>query len=151
MVIRTWTDVYDTYSPSLFDSLCKTEKPQRVFKAVDLERANLVRCLVCQIMNDAATSWQFLTEKNRKRQAKEKGKGFQLDLVLFEVLALWMGKQHIIRHHRVLFHVASWKGCYWVFERDLWYVRCSMPCERIELMIWVNMCFDACFYQTNVL
>lgn len=58
-------------------------------------------------------------------------------------LALWMGKQHIIRHHSVLFHVASWKGCYWVFEGDLWYVRCSLPCERIRLTIWVNMCMSA--------
>ncbi len=52
-------------------------------------------------------------------------------------------KQHIIRHHSVLFHVASWKGCYWVFEGVLWYVRCSVPCERIKLMIWVNMCASA--------
>ena len=67
-------------------------------------------------------------------------KCFQLDLAFFEVCLYEWGKRHIMRRHSVLFHVVSWKGCYWVFEGVLWYVRCSMPCERIKLMIWVNMC-----------
>lgn len=66
-------------------------------------------------------------------------KASYLILSLFEVGPCERGKRRIIRHHSVLFHVASWRGCYWVFEGDLWYVRCSVPYEKSQLMIWVRV------------
>lgn len=66
-------------------------------------------------------------------------KASYLILSVFEVGPCERGKRRIIRHHSVLFHVASWRGCYWVFEGDLWYVRCSVPCEKSQLMIWVSV------------
>lgn len=81
MVIRTWPDVRNTCSHSLFDCLQVRETPESVCVCgvVDLKTANLVRCFVCQIMNDPNTSWSFLTE-TREHQAKGTVKGFQLGL-----------------------------------------------------------------------
>lgn len=66
-------------------------------------------------------------------------KASYLILSMFDVGPCERGKRRIIRHHSVLFHVASWRGCYWVFEGDLWYVRCSVPYEKSQLMIWVSV------------
>lgn len=118
--------------------------PQRVCKVAYLERVcKSAEASVC------AKLWMTLQPTDNfwlklpGNQAKGTVKGFQIDLAPFEVWLCEWAKCHIMRHQSVLFYVVSWKGCYWVFEGVLWYVRCSVPGERIKLMIRVNMCVSA--------
>lgn len=124
---------------------------QTVRKEADLEKAN-------QLRSASVPNYEWLTishQNYRENQAEGTAKGFQFYLACFDVGPCEWAKCHIMRHQSVPFYVVSWKGCFWVFEGVLWYVRCSVPCERIKLIIHVNMSvcksFDACSCQFSVL
>lgn len=157
MVIRAQPDVGNAYSHPLPLGLSLEVRGalQRVRKEADLERANQLRS--ASVPNHEWPCQRLIIshQNYQENQAEGTAKGFQFDLALFDVGPCEWAKCHIMRHQSVLFYVVCWKGCYWVFEGVLWYVRRSVPCERIKLIIHVNMSvcksFDACSCQFSVL
>ena len=121
---------------TLLDSEYKSERAQCVLGCRSgKSKSGKVLC----VMNDPVISWSSGAKNTRKHQTNGTVKCLKLDLALFEVGLCEWGKQHIIRHHSVLFHVAGWKGCYWVLEGR------PLICEMLDAL-WKDQAYDLSQY-----